>query len=164
MKKKSNQFFLRSLKLLYLKLFRTNDSPQRIAIGLGVGVFLGILPGTGPLAALIAATFLRVNKVSAVLGALLTNTWTSLLTIILSIKVGASIMHLNWHDLYTQWQMLIKNFHWRSLFELSFLEILIPVLTGYLVISATLGLIAYFVSLTILQRRKSASKNKSKKI
>jgi uncharacterized protein (DUF2062 family) len=158
MKKKNNQFFQRTLKYLYLKLFRTNDTPQRIALGLGIGVFLGILPGAGPLASLIAATLLRANKAAAVLGALLTNTWTSLLTIVLAIKIGAAIKGLYWHDLYNQWQILLKDFHWKYLFRSSFLEILMPVLIGYLVISFVFGLLVYLSSLLILRGRKKLKK------
>jgi uncharacterized protein (DUF2062 family) len=154
MKKKNNWFFLRTFKYFYLKLFRTNDTPQRIAFGLGIGVFLGILPGVGPLAGLIAATLLNANKAAAVLGALLTNTWTSLLTIVLAIKIGAAIKGLNWHDLYNQWHILLKDFHWKYLFKSSFLEILLPVLIGYLVIAFILGLSVYFISLLILRGRK----------
>jgi len=154
MKKKNNKFFLRTFKYLYLKLFRTHDTPQRIAFGLGIGVFLGILPGVGPLAGFIAATLLRANKAAAVLGALLTNTWTSLLTIVLAIKIGAAIKGLNWHDLFNQWQILLKDFHWKYLFRSTFLEILLPVLIGYLVIAFILGLSVYLISLLILRGRK----------
>lgn len=153
MKKKNNHFFQRTFKYLYLKLFRTNDTPQSIALGLGIGVFLGILPGAGPLAGLIAATLLRANKGAAVLGALFTNTWTSLLTIILAIKIGAAIKGLNWQDLYTQWQILLHDFHWKYVFKLSFLEIILPVLIGYLVIAFALGLLVYLISLLILRGR-----------
>jgi uncharacterized protein (DUF2062 family) len=160
MKKKNNWFLIRTIKLIYLKIFRTNDTPQSIAYGLSIGIFLGIMPGLGPLAALIAATLLRANRASAVLGALLTNTWTSLVTIILAIKIGAAIMSLNWKDLYYQWHVLLKDFHWKSLFQLSFLKIVFPVLIGYLVIASVLGLAAYFISLLILQGRKKAGETK----
>jgi uncharacterized protein (DUF2062 family) len=163
MKKKNNWFFVRPLKYLYLKLFRTNDTPQKIALGLGIGVFLGILPGAGPLAAFIGASIFRVNRAAAVAGALLTNTWTSLLTIVLSIKVGAGIMRLNWHDLYNQWQILLKDFHWNSLWQLSFLKIVFPVLVGYLVISATLGIATYLLSLLILLLNRSKIKTRGSK-
>lgn len=52
MKKKNR--ILRLLKLIYIKLFRINDTPQKIAQGFGLGVFLGILPGTGPIAAAVS--------------------------------------------------------------------------------------------------------------
>jgi len=154
MKKKNNLFLRRTLRFLYLKLFRVNDTPQRIACGLGLGVFLGILPGTGPFAALLAAILFRVNRAAAVLGALFTNTWTSLITFLLAIKIGAAIMSLNFEDLHAQWQILFKNFHWQTLFKLSFLKIVLPVLIGYLIIAAILGLIVYSVCLLILTAKK----------
>ena len=157
MKKKNNLFFVRTFKFFYLKLFRTNDSPQRIACGLGIGVFIGILPGAGPFAALITAMLLRVNRAAAVLGALITNTWTSLITFYLAIKLGAWATSLNWKDLYSQWQIIIKNFHWKSLLKLSFLKILLPVLIGYLFIAFILGLLAYFICLMILRGKKRLS-------
>jgi len=61
-------------QLLYLKLIKINDTPQKIAFGFGLGVFSGIFPGTGPLAALFLALILRANRASALLGSLLTNT------------------------------------------------------------------------------------------
>lgn len=156
MKKKNNPFFFRTLKFFYLKLFRTNDTPQRIACGLGTGVFIGILPGAGPFAALIISMLLRVNRAAAVLGALITNTWTSLITFYLAIKIGAAVMSLDWKNLYSQWQILIKDFHWKFLFRLSFLKIALPVLIGYLFIAFILGLLAYFICLIILRGGKRA--------
>jgi len=159
-KKAAHNRFIRFLKFLYLKMFRINDTPQRVAMGFGLGVFVGILPGTGPLAALLLAALFRINKAAALLGSILTNTWLSLITIVLSIKIGASIMGLNWKDLYSQWQILLENFHWKSLLQLSSLKIVLPVLLGYLLISATLGFATYLISLLILHLRKPENKQK----
>jgi len=160
MKKRINLPVSRLLKLLYLGLFRSNDSPQKIALGLGLGVFLGIIPGTGPIAALVCAAFLRLNKAAALLGALLTNTWTSLIAIVLSIKIGAYILGLSWKTLYFQWQLLIDDFHWKLLFKVSFLKILLPVLLGYFVVAFVLGAVLYLLFLVILSWKKNKSKNK----
>jgi len=111
MKKKSNSI-VSLFKLIYLKLFRIDDTPQRIALGLGIGVLLGILPGSGPIAALFLAWVLRVNQASALLGSLFTNTWLSIVTFILSIKVGSIITKLNWQDVQRDWMLFLKNFHW----------------------------------------------------
>ena len=153
MKKKNNWFFLRTLKLLYLKLFRTNDSPQKIACGLGLGVFIGILPGAGPFAAFIVAMLLRVNRAAAVLGALITNTWTSLITMFLAIKIGASVMSLDGKVLYSQWKALLSDFHWRSVFAIAFLKLVFPVLIGYLIISIFLGVLVYLICLFVLLKK-----------
>lgn len=140
--------------MIYLKLFRINDSPQRIALGFGIGVFLGIMPGTGPIAALLLAFVCRVNRASALLGSLLTNTWLSLATFFLSIKIGSVILDLNWHKVQDNWLLFIKSFHWQQLFKLSVLEMILPVLIGYLVISFCLGLLAYLTALVILNIKK----------
>lgn len=150
MKKKNNIF--RLLKLLYLKLFRINDSPQKIALGLAVGVFLGILPGTGPIAALCAAFILRVNRASALIGSLLVNTWINILTFLLAIKIGSVIMKLDWQKVYTESISIFKNFRLVNLSKLPILKILYPALIGYLVISAIAALIAYLITLIILKR------------
>lgn len=150
MKKKKNSV-LRLLRLIYIKLFRINDTPQKIAQGFGLGVFLGILPGTGPIAALFLAVLLRVNRISALLGSLLTNTWLSVLTFLLSIKIGSAIMDLNWQDTYNNWASFLKNFSFSGLFKLSVLKIALPVVIGYFIIASCAGLLAYIVMVIILK-------------
>ena len=151
MKKKDNNI-LRFLKLIYIKLFRIHDTPQKIALGVGIGVFLGILPGTGPVAALFMAFILRVNRAAALLGSLLTNTWLSFLTFFLSIKIGAGIMGVHWQDVQCDWQLFLKNFHWLDLFKLSVLKIILPVIVGYVVVGLSLGIFSYLITLVILKK------------
>jgi len=139
------------LKKLYIKLFKINDTPQRIAAGLGVGVFLGILPGTGPLAALFLAWLLRLNRASALLGSLFTNTWLSIVTLLLSVKVGAAILGLNWEETREAWMLFLKDFHWLDLLKLSALNIILPVVVGYLTVAFCLGLAVYLITWIILK-------------
>jgi uncharacterized protein (DUF2062 family) len=153
-KRKFRENFFRFLKLIYLKLFRINDSPQKIAIGFGLGVFLGILPATGPLASLFAAWIFRVNRAAALLGCLLTNTWFAVATFLFSIKAGSVVMGLDWHQVYSSYQQLIKNFHWADLLKLSIFKMFLPVLIGYFIISLLVGLAAYFITIIILTRFK----------
>ena len=139
------------LKKLYIELFKINDTPQRIAAGLGLGVFLGILPGTGPLAALFLAWLLRLNRASALLGSLFTNTWLSIVTLLLSVKVGAAIMGLNWKEVREAWMLFLKDFHWVDLLKLSALNIILPVVVGYLTVAFCLGLAVYLITWIILK-------------
>jgi len=142
------------MKYLALK----NDTPQKISLGLGLGVFSGILPGTGPIFALFLAFVLRVNRASALLGSLLTNTWLSIVTILLATKVGARLMHLDWQDVYQSWAFFLKNFKLVDLFKLSLLKILLPVIVGYFVVAFGLGLAVYLVTLIILVGIRSKGK------
>jgi len=149
----------RFFKFLYLKLFRIHDTPQRIALGLGLGVFLGILPGTGPIAAIFLALLLRVNRIASLLGSLLTNTWLSLVTFLLSIQIGSSIMGIDWQDTRRNWIHFIKGFRLADLKQLSTLRIICPVIIGYFIVAFVLGLLVYLISLTIITKVKHENKS-----
>lgn len=151
----------RRVKLLFLRLGRLNDSPQRIALGFGLGVFLGILPGAGPIAALVLSALLRLNKVSALFGALATNTWLSFTTFLLSIKTGAAIMGMDWQLLRQRCQELVRPFSFAKLAAVSARDIIVPVAIGYLAVSLLIGAGAYAIAWVIVTRIHYA-KNKNR--
>ena len=134
------------------KLFKINDSAPKIALGVGLGVFAGLIPGTGPAAALFMAFIFRANRAAALLGSILTNTWLSIVTFILAIKVGSAILKMNWQEVQLKGQSLINDFSWAKFFKLSFLEVLLPVIVGYIIIGLILGAFTYLVTLLILRR------------
>jgi uncharacterized protein len=154
---------LRSLKFIYLKIFRINDTPQKIALGFGLGIFTGIMPGIGPLAALTLAIIFRVNRASALLGSFLTNTWFSLVTFLLSIKIGSYLTGLPWQEIQRQWIEILKDFQWQGLLRLTALKIIAPVLIGYLCIAFILALMMYGAVLLILNQRKIRSRASKQK-
>ncbi|MDD5431552.1 MAG: DUF2062 domain-containing protein [Candidatus Omnitrophica bacterium] len=143
-------------KKVYEKLFLINDTPQRIALGFGIGIFAGILPGTGPVAAIFLALALKANRASALIGSLLTNTWLSFVTFLSAIKVGSFIFNTEWHKIKEEWFIFLKDFHWANLFKISLLKIGLPVIVGYVVIALVLGIASYLVIFLILSifRRK----------
>jgi len=145
------QRFLRSV---YEQIFKINDSPQRVAAGFGLGVFLGIFPGTGPIASLFLAWVFKLNRASALLGCILTNSWISLVTFILSIKLGSVILKVNWREVYDESFSYIKDFKLFSLFKLSILEVVFPVILGYVILGLLFGLVAYIIALLIVRRKR----------
>lgn len=142
-----------SIKGLYTKLVAMDDSPHRIALGLGVGVWVGILPGTGPAVALGLAFLLPMNKAAALLGSILTNTWLTLVTFFLALKIGAALLGLSWADIESQAQSLIKNFSWQTFFDASLVNILKPLGLGYIVVGFICGLCAYILAFIVLKQR-----------
>jgi len=153
---------LKKVKLFFkntcVQLFKINDSPQKVALGFGLGVFLGIFPGTGVLAAIFCAWALRLNRASALLGSLMTNTWLSIVTFLLSVKVGSVIMNLRWKDVQQGWQEITQHFSWANLFKFSGLKVILPVIVGYTVIGFCIGLVLYIITLILLLRLKNARK------
>ena len=155
-KKNKNNKILRFFKFLYLKLFRINDTPQRVALGLGLGVFSGIMPGTGGIAALTLAFIFRFNRAAALLGSIITNTWLSVITFVLALQIGSRIFGVNGRDLQQEWTLFIKGFHWANLFKVSILKMILPILTGYAVISLSAGVLVYLISLAVVLIRKKS--------
>ncbi len=145
--------FKKIINFILAKLFRINDSPQKVALGVGLGVFAGLMPGTGPLAALFLAFIFRANRAAALMGSLLTNTWLSLVTFILAIKTGAFVLKMNWQEVVQKGQMLIKDFSWVRFFKLSFSDVLLPVTVGYLIVGLVLGIFCYVVTLLVIKKR-----------
>ena len=139
----------RLFKAVYLKIFRINDTPQKIALGMGLGVFMGVIPGTGPIAALALAFLLKANRASALLGSILTNTWLSIPVFLLSLQAGAFLTGVNYGDLNERWSLLVKDFHWAALLDIGIYKFLIPILAGYALISFLIGAIAYVLAFTI---------------
>lgn len=146
------------IKQVYLKIFRINDTPIRIALGFGLGVFAGLMPGTGPIAALVLAFLFRVNRASALLASVLSNTWVSLIAFLLAIKIGSVVLGLNYQDVYAGWSALVKNFKWEKLFEASVLDILIPLAVGYFIIALIFAgvamIVVYAIALQIKKKNK----------
>lgn len=92
MKKKRN--FKRILKLIYLKIIRISDSPEKIAKSFALGVFIGIFPtfGIGGILALILAKILKLNYIASVLGTFTMNYFTSPIFWSLSYFLGNLIL------------------------------------------------------------------------
>ncbi|MBI2370521.1 MAG: DUF2062 domain-containing protein [Deltaproteobacteria bacterium] len=84
----------RTLRYCYIKVVRINDSPRKVALGLALGVFLGIFPtfGIGFLFAILLATLFRWNKAAALLGGLVMNPITSPFFWSLSATLGGVIV------------------------------------------------------------------------
>jgi uncharacterized protein (DUF2062 family) len=135
----------------YEKLFKINDSPQKISVGFGLGIFCGMFPGTGPLAALFLAFIFRVNRASALLASLIVNTWLSLAMFIFSIKIGSAILGLDWNIVYHSVKEKLSSFTWQAFFGASLVNIVLPVFLGYLVTGIFLGVVSYLFILLALK-------------
>jgi uncharacterized protein (DUF2062 family) len=144
--------FKKVIDFAVAKLFKINDSDQKIALGVGLGVFLGFVPGTGPAAALFLSFVFKVNRAAALFGSMLTNTWLSLVTFAFSVKVGSLVLGRHWQDVYRKMQGLVADFHWSGFFKLSFADVILPVVTGYLIIGLCIGLFAYAITLVLIRK------------
>lgn len=146
--------FLRVIKLAFREALRSKESAQRTAIGFGLGIFLGILPGTGPMAAVFSAVIFGLNRLSALLGSLLINTWINFVTFLFAIKIGSAIMGLKWQEVYDETLPVFKNFQFHHLLKLSAVKIILPLVVGYFIIALCAGLFGYIIALIIVKSAK----------
>ena len=137
------------------QLTKIDGSPHKISLGLALGVFLGILPGAGPVASLAMAYVFRVNRAAALLGSVLTNTWLSVVIFVVAVKTGSIIFHSDWHQTQDIWLELTHDFQWKDLWvwDSSILKLLWPVAVGYIVVGMGIGFMTYLMALLILKQR-----------
>ena len=107
-------------------LLHFRESPHRLALAFGLGGFLGIVPGTGAIAAAVCATVLRLNLPVMVAGSLLTNPVTAPFVYIGSYLLGKWVLG----------ERLPSGLVPR---------ILLGTVTGNLILAVLLGVIGYFV-------------------
>jgi uncharacterized protein (DUF2062 family) len=138
-------------KWIYLELVKLDDTPQKIALGFGLGVFFGVMPAMGPLVALFFAFAFKANRAAAVLGCVITNAWTSIPVFLVSVKIGSALTGTNYATIRSAWGAVMRSFNWQALLQLSLYEIAIPVLLGYLAVSLFFGLTAYAIALAAVK-------------
>jgi uncharacterized protein len=134
---------LRKTSQFLKRFFTLNDTPHRIALGAALGIFLGLLPGTGPLAALVCASALRVNKATALFFALATNSWLSLVLLFPAVTLGSLCFGIESAQVLASWQQLISAFSWSNAAQFFSSKIILPILTGYLIISLVVAGLMY---------------------
>lgn len=145
-----------AFRRVYHNLFLINDSPQRVALGFGIGVFTGMLPGMGPVASVVLAAAARANKAAAFAASILTNTWISLIALAMATKIGGWIFRIPWETIRDDWRALLDDFQWSAFFSEAFYSIVLPIAVGYVIISIAAFIAAYLIALSILKLKKRA--------
>ena len=130
------------LKTIYEKLVKTDDTPHRVALGFAIGIFYGLFPFIGVIFTIVTAFIFRANKISALIGCFVTNTWMSAVLILPSIRVGAKIFGLDWRLL------------WQDMASLS-ADVVLPSLVGFFIIAFIISLASYFISLYFIIRHRN---------
>ena len=87
-------FLKRSILYIYYRFLRSKASPEAIARGLGIGIFMGFTPtlGVQTIAAIFVAAIFKGNKFLAALGAGITNPVTIPFFYTGTYKIGAVVI------------------------------------------------------------------------
>jgi uncharacterized protein (DUF2062 family)/Flp pilus assembly protein TadD/SAM-dependent methyltransferase len=106
-------------------------TPHRLALAFGIGVMLGVIPGTGAIAAAAVAAVLRLNLPVTIAGALVTNPVTTPFVYMGSYFLG----HWLLGDLVPPGRII---------------HLLLKTVTGNLLLAVGMGLISYLVAVGIV--------------
>lgn len=89
----------RSFRYYYLRVTRQRGTPENVAFGMAIGVFFGLLLPAGQIiAALLAATVLKANRVTAFLGTWVSNPATFMLIIPFYLTFGQTLTGIRLRD------------------------------------------------------------------
>ena len=88
--------YVRQIKLNFLRFVRMRGTPDEIAKGLALGIFIGMTPTFGfqMLIAVFFAYLLRENKLAAALGVWITNPLTAPFIYALEYESGRLLLHM----------------------------------------------------------------------
>ena len=136
--------------MLWKRWRRWRADPERIARGVAIGLFIGMMPGTGLVAALAVAVVCRLHKPSVAAGALLNNPWTSPFFYYVSYRLGQRLTGIEAHVTWEGWHGWQHAAWWREL-----LPAIWPTLIGLVVIGAIAAAVAYVLVYAALRRRRA---------
>jgi len=137
-------------------LLRLEDTPGRIALAFGLGVFIAFFPLLGihtGLALLIAFAF-RLSRVAILAGAWTNNPWTIAPMYTAGTLLGCALLGVPSHGLASiQWGLHGRAFY-ASLLE-GLWPYVLPYILGNLAMGAVCGAIAYLAVRAVLERRRA---------
>ena len=116
------------------------DSPHKIAGGFALGVYVGVMPGLGTIAAVIIASLLKLNRVAAILGTIVFNSVTQIPIWIFSYSFGSLVLGKGWSDSEQITQLVKSGKYLRA-----FIEGGTNLVVGFFIVSLILGLISYLL-------------------
>lgn len=132
-------------KRLYKRLVRLHGTPERVAGGVALGVFLGVAPtfGLGLVLAAGLSAWLRLNMAAAMLGSLAGAPPVIPLIWLASCFLGGWLLRLRWDALYAQVQ---AGEIWSAGGEL-----LLAYVVGNVLLTVVLTGLAYLVTLALVR-------------
>jgi uncharacterized protein (DUF2062 family) len=139
---------IRKTKILFWKVSKSRDSEIKIAWGAAIGTFISVFPtfGFGTLLVLLLSRFYKFNLLIALATSVISNPFTSPFFLLLSYKVGLFLLG-------KQIQFELEN--WKK----NFSETGFTILTGSLILSGIMAIVAFYVSLFIVKKLRKQRKS-----
>ncbi len=142
-----------NIKVLFRKLLKLNNTPEEIALGIAIGIFIGVTPLYGfhtAIVVLLAMLIPRTNKIAILAGSNISIPPTEPFISWAGYEIGKFILKGNYPAIH--WSML-KNFTFKNI-----TNILYPLFLGSIILGAITSIISYFLILMIIRKVKQGKK------
>ncbi len=144
----------RRWKVLVLDLLGREESPERVAAAIALGIGIGFSPFIGfhIWIALGLAFLFRLNKIDAAIGQFAGNPWTLPPVYALGYRLGRRLLNYPHHSVPSlHWDRLLNRDFWKAFKGPAFAPRLLSYLVGTTVIAVFIGLASYALFLGILR-------------
>lgn len=137
----------RSLRLMYLRLKRLQGRPDKIARGIAVGAFTGVMPlfGVQTIFAIALSTLVRGNTIAAAAATWVSNPLTFVPLYMLNFRMGQHI--LGTQDLF----MVLDSAPSLGEFLRMGMDCIVTLTVGCLALGLPLAGVSYLLSLTLIR-------------
>jgi len=138
------------------ELLQVDDTPHRIALAFGIGVWLAFFPilGIHTAMALVIAQVFRLNRTAMIVGVYVSNPWTLAPLYMAGTIVGCALFGVSDEGLNAiDWRLHGRAFY-HALFE-SLRPYVWPFVVGNTLLGIVGGLLGYVVLREILERRRA---------
>jgi uncharacterized protein (DUF2062 family) len=146
------------LRSAFQVLLHSDDSPHRLALSFGIGMWIAFFPiwGIHTLLALALAFAFRLSRAAILVGAYVNNPWTLVPMYMTGTAVGCWLLGVPIAGIYE----LDWNLHGRAVYQVlldSLRPYLWPFLLGNTVLGIAAGLFGYVLLREVLERRSRAA-------
>jgi len=119
------------------------DTPRKIALSFGIGIFLGMSPllGLHTLLGILAAWVFRLNKFVTIVGVYVTNPWTIVPIFTFATWLGGRLLGL---------EHILPDINWHSIGISELIRDLEPILPPFIVGSVFLGLVCGVIGYALI--------------
>jgi len=156
---------IRQVKLNLLKFTRLKGSPEHVAQGMALGIFIGMTPtfGLQMVIAAGAAWVLRQNKLAAILGVWITNPVTAPAIYALEYETGRLILGMDRAHLPAEFTLdTLKNLSWGILGPMCLGSLLYGVICAGIAYALTFRFLPFARSLSVPRWPRRHRKNEGK--
>ena len=144
----------RRWKVLILDLLGREESPERVAAAIAVGIGVGFSPFIGfhIWIALGIAFLFRLNKIDAALGQFAGNPWTLPAVYAFGYRLGRHLLNYDRRSVPSlAWDRLLHSDFWHAFKGPAFAPRLLSFLLGTTVIAVLIGVVSYTLFLAVLR-------------